>query len=144
FRSPTVDQETGGVKNAVVGRYKLKAGNKVGFEVEGYDKTKPLVIDPILDYSTYLGGTGQDWAYGVAADSSGDAYVTGSTTSAYFPTTTGAYQTTFGGNENAFITEFDPSGTALVFSTYLGGSLTNQGTSSSDRGYSIALDASGD
>ena len=135
FRSPTVYQETGGVKSPVVGRYKLKEGNKVGFEVEGYDKTKPLVIDPVLDYSTYLGGSDTDWAFGVAADSVGDAYVTGLTQSSDFPTQ-GSPQPLVG-TENAFITEFDPSGTALVFSDYLGGN-------DEDQSWGIALDSSGD
>jgi len=135
FRSPTVYQETRGGKSPVTGRYKLKEGNKVGFEVEGYDKTKPLVIDPILDYSTYLGGSNTDWAFGVAADSSGDAYVTGLTQSANFPTQ-GSPQA-LAGTENAFITEFDPSGTALVFSDYLGGN-------NEDQSWGIALDSSGD
>ena len=141
FRAPTVYQETGGVKSAVAGRYKLQEGNKVGFEVEGYDKTKPLVIDPVLDYSTYLGGTGSDWAFGVVSDSSGNAYVTGLTQSTDFPTQ-GSPQT-FAGTEDAFITEFDPSGTALVFSDYLGGN-ASLSPYPSTTGFSIALDSSGD
>ncbi|HJT24864.1 MAG TPA: SBBP repeat-containing protein, partial [bacterium] len=133
FRSPMVYQENGGTKIPVVGRYKLKEGNKLGFEVEGYDKTKPLVIDPVLDYSTYLGGTYTDWAYGVAVDPSGDAYVTGFTMSPAFPGTSSPLV----GTTDAFITEMNPSGTALIFSDYLGGN--DYATA-----WGIALDPSGD
>ena len=90
-----------------------------------------------LVYSTYLGGNSEDYGTGIAVDGSGNAYVTGYTTSSNFPTTTGAYQTSFGGGDgNAFVTKLNASGTALVYSTYLGGN-------SSDVGYGIAVDGSG-
>jgi hypothetical protein len=95
-----------------------------------------------LDYSTYLGGTGPDYGFGIAVDSSGSAYVTGLTSSTNFPTTVGAFQTTFAGGiapggTDAFVTKFNPAGSApLVYSTYLGGS-------SDDFGQSIALDSAG-
>jgi hypothetical protein len=102
------------------------------------------VIDPTLSYSTYLGGTGNDYATAVAVDSTGSAYVTGYTASANFPTVAGAYQTSCGGGTscsathvNAFVTKLNSSGTALIYSTYLGGSVK-------DYGYGIAVDASGD
>ncbi len=75
-----------------------------------------LVIDPVLTYSTYLGGTGGDAAYGVAVDSAGDAYVTGVTASTNFPVTSGVYQTTNAGDGDVFVTKFNPTGTGdLVF-----------------------------
>lgn len=86
-------------------------------------------------YSTYLGGTGSDTAWAIAVDSSGDAFVTGSTASTNFPVTTGSFQTTSGGSGDAFITKLSPTLTT-VFSTYLGGSGT-------DVGYAIAVDAGG-
>ena len=64
-------------RKSVDGRYVLLADNRVGFEVGAYDKTLPLIIDPVLTYGTYLGGTNEDRAYAVAADSSGNAYVAG-------------------------------------------------------------------
>jgi hypothetical protein len=89
-----------------------------------------------LVYSTYLGGTSGDAGYGIAVDSSGHTYVTGNTTSTSFPTTAGAFQTSLPGVQNAFVTKLNPAGSALVYSTYLGGSNT-------DVGYGIAVDSSG-
>jgi murein DD-endopeptidase MepM/ murein hydrolase activator NlpD len=90
-----------------------------------------------LVYSTYLGGSGTDQSNAIAIDSSGDAYLTGFTNSTDFPTTAGAYQTTFrGGVSDAFVTKLNATGSALVYSTYLGGSLE-------DRSEAIAVDAHG-
>ncbi len=91
-----------------------------------------------LVYSTYLGGSSDDEALGIALDASGDVYVTGWTSSSNFPTTAGAFQTTFGGgHDDAFVTKVNPTGSALIYSTYLGGSTY-------DEGHGIAIDASGD
>ena len=90
-----------------------------------------------LVYSTYLGGTSDDYGYGIAVDTAGNAYVTGYTASTNFPTTPGAFQTTYGGgSDDAFVTKLNPTGTALVYSTYLGGT-------DSDGGYGIAVDSAG-
>ena len=90
-----------------------------------------------LVYSTYLGGSDYDYGGGgIAVDISGNAYVTGSTYSSDFPTTAGAFQTTLGGDDDAFVTELNPTGSGLVYSTYLGGS-------GNDEGYPIAVDTSG-
>ena len=75
-----------------------------------------------LGYSTYLGGSDYDYGHGVAVDGAGSAYVTGITSSADFPTTAGAFDTTYNGGNDAFVTKLDASGAALVYSTYLGGS----------------------
>lgn len=91
-----------------------------------------------LIYSTFLGGNSYDQAYGIALDGNGDAYVAGDTSSTNFPTTSGAYQTTMpSGNNPAFVAELNPSGTALVYSTFLGGN-------SGEFAYGIALDGNGD
>src|SRR5262249_20593294 len=91
-----------------------------------------------LVYSTFLGGTTEEAGHGIALDGAGHAYVTGFTMSSNFPTTAGAVQTTIGGSENAFVTELNAAGSALVYSTYLGGS-----GAAGDSGAAIALDSSG-
>src|SRR5439155_18785100 len=96
-------------------------------------------LDPngsALVYSTLLGGSFDDGGQGIAVDAAGNAYVTGSTQSADFPTTPGAFQTTFGGGGDAFVTKLTPTGSGLVYSTYLG-------RSDDDEGLAIAVDISG-
>jgi hypothetical protein len=90
-----------------------------------------------LVYSTYLGGSSFDKGTGIAVDASGNAYVTGYTSSNNFPTTTGVFQTAYGGNGNAFVAKLNPAGAQLVYSTYLGGS-------GGDFGQGIAIDSAGD
>ena len=87
-----------------------------------------MVIDPVLAYSTSLGGNGQDGVcYGIAIDASGNAYVAGFTFSSDFPITPGAFQTAYGGTRDAFITKLNAAGSALLYSTYLGGSCERLG-----------------
>ncbi len=107
-------------------------GQKISFALGKYDRLQKLVIDPVLTYSTYLGGNGGDTAYSVAVDSAGDAFVTGVTASTNFPTkpigqnfnATGGLTNSNGlaGTGNVFVTEFNPAGNSVLFSTYLGGS----------------------
>src|SRR5260370_30021289 len=112
----------------------MKGKRQVGFRVAAYDPSRPLIIDPVLVYSTYLGGSGDDFGLGIAVDGAGSAYVTGQTFSTNFPTTSGAAQTTYaGGFSDAFVTKLDTSGSARLYSTYLGGS-------SGDVGQGIAAD----
>ena len=123
-----------GVRNEVKGAYVIN-GNEISFKVRGFDSGRPLVIDPVLSYSTFLGSSGNENAFGIAVDSQGNAYVTGVTSSSQFPTTAGAFKTTSqpGG---AFVSKLDPSGSNLVYSTYLSG--RNGST-----GNSIAVDSAG-
>jgi hypothetical protein len=114
----------------------MLAGNRVTFEVANYDKTRPLVIDPTLAYSSYLGGGSYDSGEAIAVDASGNAYVTGFTASSDFPVTSGAFQTTYGGNQDAFVSKVNATGSALIYSAYLGGG-------EDDSGWGIAVDASG-
>lgn len=131
-------------KQFVESSFVLDAANRVSFRLGPYDHSKALVIDPTLGYSTYLGGTGNDYATAIAVDSTGSAYVTGYTSSPNFPIVAGSFQTSCGGGTactathiNAFVTKLNSTGTALVYSTYLGGS-------TKDYGYGIAVDGSGD
>ncbi|MBI4635085.1 MAG: SBBP repeat-containing protein [Candidatus Rokubacteria bacterium] len=107
----------------------------VGVRVATYDRSTPLVVDPVLAYSTYLGTSVDDQGSGIAVDGSGNAYVTGETLSTNFPTAS-AVQPASGGGTDAFVTKLDPTGATLVYSTYLGGSST-------DGSFAIAVDGSG-
>src|SRR5947207_625485 len=139
-RKPVIYQEIDGVRKDIPGGYVLKGEHQVGYKVAAYDASQPLVIDPVLSYSTYLGSSDEEGETRIAVDAAGNAYVAGETVSSNFPTTAGAFQTTFGGGVfgagDVFVTKLNPTGSALVYSTYLGGS-------SSDAGYGIAVDAAG-
>jgi len=111
-----------GGRHTIVTHYMLAEDGALQFTVGEYDHVLPLVIDPGLIYSTYLGGSAYDQGYGIAVDSSGSAYITGASTASSFPITAGAYQTAFGGaNSDAFVSKLNATGSALVYSTYLGG-----------------------
>jgi len=136
-RKPAIYQEIDGVRSEIEGGYVLKGAKRVGFQVAGYDTHRPLIIDPMLAYSTFLGELSNFSGCRIAVDASGNAYVAGSTGSVYFPTTPGAFQPSFaGGQSDVFVTKLNPSGSALVYSTYLGGTL-NESSSG------IAVDVGG-
>ena len=101
-----------------------------------YDKSNTLIIDPLI-YSTYIGGSTIQTGYGIGVDTLGNAYITGMTESADFTSTLGAYQTSLSGISDVFVSKLNPTGTAFVFSTFIGGS-------SADAGLSISVDALGD
>ena len=136
FHKPIVYQVVDGLRQSAAGRFTLLAKNAVGFAVDSYDHNRELVIDPVLEYSTYLGGSGGGEGQGIAVDAAGDAYLTGTTTSADFPVTSGAFQTMNNGGD-VFITKLNPEGTRLIYSTYLGGSGDGQEAGG------IAVDAAG-
>lgn len=135
--APVVYQQINGTRQAVAGRYVLEGGDRVGFSIGAHDANQPLVIDPTysLVYSTYLGGKGGSSGHAIAVDSAGDTYVTG-VAWAGFPTLHPA-QAKFGGVDDVFVTKMNAAGTALVYSTYLGGT-------GDDAGNGIAIDAAGD
>jgi hypothetical protein len=120
--------------------YQSKAGVQVcGFKVGSYDKSKELVVDPvILVYAGYIGGAGDDFGLGIAVDSAGSAYVTGFTTSteASFPVTVGPDLTFNGGGQDAFVAKVNAAGTALIYAGYIGGA-------GDDFGTGIAVDSAG-
>src|SRR6185295_6200374 len=99
---PVAYQEADGIREQVSVDYVPNGVGQVGFQVGAYDQARPLIIDPVLTYSTYLGGSGFDQGYGIAVDSLGNAYVTGQTAAIDFPTTAGAFQTNYGGGD-AFV-----------------------------------------
>lgn len=124
------------VQRAVAARYALDAQNRVSFVLGDYDPGLPLVIDPSVVYSTYLGGSADDQGTAVAMDSAGNVYLAGYTSSINFPIVGGVQGSCGGGcaagSSDVFISKFDPSGAQLLYSTYLGGS-------ANDFGYSIAV-----
>jgi len=135
MQKPFVYQIVDGEKVSIESGFLLLAQNEIGFSVGKYDTDKLLVIDPVIIYSTYLGGSNNDIGNGIAVDNSGNAYVIGSTSSTNFPTKN-PLQGSLAGFQNAFVTKFNPAGSALVYSTYLGGS-------GNDNGEGIAVDSSG-
>jgi hypothetical protein len=136
LQAPVTYQTIDGKRVAVDSRYLLKSDNRVAFAVSAYDKDKELVIDPVLSYSTYLGGNDSDIGNGIAVDSSGNAYVTGYTASTDFPTQGAIQGAHAGGTDDAFVTKVNSAGSAGTYSTYLGGDYF-------DKGFGIAVDSSG-
>jgi len=120
WHKPVVYQEKDGARQLIAARYAIADENRVGFELAKYDATKRLYIDPLI-YSTYLGGSGNDAGGAIAVDAAGNAYVTGYTASTDFPTMN-PLQPANGGGADAFVAKLNPAGSALVYSTYLGGS----------------------
>lgn len=138
---PVAYQEVDGRRQDIAASYALSGTDGIAFTVGSYDTSKPLVIDPVLSYSTYLGGSGSDEGLGVAVNGTGNAYVTGSTSSTTFPTTTGAFSTTNVGGNDVVTVKLNAQGTARVYSTYLGGSGDDVGPNSVGQG--IAVDRAG-
>ena len=134
-RKPIVYQTIDGERRPIEGRYKLLGDRKVGFEVAEYDQAQPLVIDPTLVYSTYLGGSGDDSGNSITTDSSGNVYVAGTTASTNFPTHTPAFGTK-NALEDIFVTRIDAAGANVLYSTYVGGN-------GRDRAGAIAIDSTG-
>jgi hypothetical protein len=172
---PVVYQEVDGRRAAVAGSYVLRtapsggAGEwgsggpgerglsparqfphsppQIAFQLARYDRTRPLIIDPVLEYSTLLGGSagnaGTDFerAQGIAVDAEGSAYVTGATLSPDFPVETPFQATKGEGGANAFVTKLSPDGSTVLYSTYLGGK--DPARHGDDFAYAIAVDAGG-
>jgi hypothetical protein len=133
---PRVYQERGSRRREIQGRYVMEGDQRhVVIGLGDYDPDKPLVIDPVLVYSTYLGGLLEDSARGIAVDAQGNMYVVGTTTSANFPIQ-GDLTGGTPGSTNAFVTKISAAGDRIIYSTYLGG----KGVS---KGYGIAVDSNG-
>ena len=137
FQKPVIYQLAEGKKRIIEGRYVRKGAKEVGFKVASYDTQAPLIIDPVLSYSTYLGGSSDDVGTAVAVDASGNTYLAGYTYSSDFPLLN-PYDRSLGhGDEDVFIAKLNPAGSALVYSTYLGAA------KSLDFATDIAVDTAG-
>jgi Beta-propeller repeat/Domain of unknown function DUF11 len=136
LQAPRVYQHVGEEERGVDGRFELRGKDRVGFALGAYDPRRALVIDPVLTYSTYLGGSsdeactvilgvasGVSGCPAVAVDTSLNAYIAGSTESADFPQAGVPFQASLKGTANVFIAKFNNTANTLVFSTYIGGNL---------------------
>ncbi len=134
-KKPYAYQEINGVKQLVTTNYIVKENNKISFELGSYDVSQQLIIDPVIGYSTYLGGTGSDFSNAIAIDTTGNAYIVGYTESLNFPTNN-PQQRSISGKNDLFISKLNATGSSLAFSTYIGGS-------DEDFGNAIAIDSKG-
>ena len=141
LKHPDAYQEIDGVRRPVKSDFRLVAGNSVQFRVGEYDRSKRLIIDPVLLYAVSIGGSNGNQAVAIDVDSAGNSYVTGNTCSTDFPSTAGNFQTIHS-NPNlqkcydAFVLKLDPTASTLLYSDYIGGSSTQSGSG-------IAVDSTG-
>ncbi|MDH7571802.1 MAG: SBBP repeat-containing protein, partial [Armatimonadota bacterium] len=121
WRRPFVYQERNGKRMPIAGRFVLTDGNRVGVRLAPYDRTRPVVVDPVITYATRFGGSAEEFG-DVVADATG-IYLAGYTYSTDLPTTTDAYDRDGGGigNTDVFVVKLDPTGSSVIFCTYLGG-----------------------
>jgi Beta-propeller repeat len=135
---PVSYQAGDGDRVPVDSRYAIQGADEggYGFAVEDYDHSRPLVIDPAIDFSTFVGGTSSDSGRGIEVDGRGNLYVTGQTASADYPTTPGVFDRGYNNNTDVFVTKLDSSGSSIVYSTFIGGSAF-------DSGNGIAVDDAG-
>lgn len=122
---PLVYQDVGGTKRVIPSQYVFDEKRRVGFEVGKYDKSRTLIIDPVISYSTYLGGNTGAGVTSVAVDQAGSAYVTGNTGSTNFPVTANAYRTVRTTSSDIYVTKLNSTGTAFLFSSYLAGGIVD-------------------
>ena len=135
-KKPVAYQVKGGQRYSVDAAYVIKGQSSVGFRLGPYDPSLPLVIDPVLSFSVFQGGTGLDQAYGIAVDAAGNSYVTGTTESVNFPLQSQGVAYPNDNRKNAFVMKLNPQGTTILYSTYLGGN-------ADDEGLAITVDSTG-
>jgi uncharacterized repeat protein (TIGR01451 family) len=136
LNAPHVYQRIGDREQAVAASFQMRSANRVGFAIGRYDRSRELVIDPVLDYSTYFGGSGDELSTSIAVDGASNIYLSGSTTSANLPVLT-PFQTTLTGAQNVYVLKINAQGTTVAYLTYLGGTGT-------DTPAGVKVDATGD
>jgi hypothetical protein len=134
-QAPVAYQESGGVRHPVRASYRIVHGNTVTFDLGDYDANRPLIIDPVISYSTYLGGTAMSGVTSLAVDTAGDLYAAGWTEAIDFPVSN-AIQAVNRGGVDAFVFKLNPAGSTLLYATYIGGR-------GDDRAAGVAVDSSG-
>ena len=142
LQKPLLYQQVNGERRGVAGSYAIADNHRVTFSVPSYDRNLPLVLDPVLNYSTYVGGTSDDNATGIAVDSNGDAFIAGISSSTDFPTTSNGFiQQPLTANVSpavaAFVAELNPAGNTLLYSSYIAG------TTPGETAFGVAVDPTG-
>lgn len=137
FKAPISYQVINGEQVSVASEYLLHDDGSIGFVLGAYDANYELIIDPILDYGTYIGGFGYDRVLDSVVDAEGKVYATGQTYSLDFPTTFGAYDKLIGGLSDVFVTKFSSDGSTIEYSTFVGGLFD-------DIGFSIVINDAGE
>jgi uncharacterized protein (TIGR03437 family) len=140
LQKPEIYQETDSVRKRISGRFRIDGKNCAGFVVGSYDTSRPLVIDPVLSYSTLL-TAGNAIGAGVALDAAGSVYLTGNADSSFL--TVNGLQPSSAAGRAAFVAKFNAAGTVLLYSTFLAGSVTESGLAPSTVGLRIAVDQAG-
>ncbi len=136
-RRPVAYQETGdGGRRAVDAAYEIAGNGEIALRLGSYDASLPLVVDPVVDYASYLGGDGFDASTQVVLDDAGNIYLCGSTSGGGFPASGGPQTSYGGGPTDAYVVKLDPTGSTVLFATYLGGAGEETGTG-------LALDPAG-
>jgi len=118
---PRIYQRIGGSQRLIQGGYVRRGPDRIGFQVASFDRRLPLVLDPVLSYSTLFGGSRDESAWSVVPDAAGNLYLAGRTNSSGFPAG-GALAGTTAGGVDLFVMKLNPAGTALIYSAFLGGS----------------------
>src|SRR5437667_5695876 len=134
-RKPVVYQEIDGDRRLIEGRFVLRGKRQAGFDIDAYDRTKPLVIDPTLIFSTFFGCSSDDLGSSIAIEYSNNIYIAGTTSSANLPLRGAAFGAN-AGLADMFVTKIDATGTNVIYSTYVGGA-------GLDRADGVAIDNSG-
>ncbi len=124
FRKPILYQRIGGRRKAVEGSFTVAKDDEISFRVGSYDHSRELIIDPVISYGSYFGGSGEDEINGSGLNAANQLYAVGETYSTYLPGSTGEFQVNPAGGNNgheAFVTKFSADGTSVLWTTYLGG-----------------------